>query len=944
MTPLFRYHIPSGFLGVPLTGVSPDHPLLVMESKTDLAPSDFDTIRHDFSPLVITLGLLGYDVSAIEVLRPVNALQLKMNAQGDISYIMRTGVEPYEYQKVRLYLASRQSGLGQPAIQITEADVDSYLAKFGSWYDVDKGNLYHRFNPAHQSFVQERDAAYSETLRDAVRRNLMAFVDAGFEGTITLDSGLIAPGVAADFMDGVGWRAVNMIKTLIIPPVTAFLQHQLGKAAVAWFAPTDEDPDPRLGSLPPGRLAVLDPENWRDGSAIKRIHGNNFIDADFVQKAIRKIKKSYGFIAQAMHDDTWVVEPSLYAGTGRVQEKPGYQYYVAGLSSHRCDLTHTVLPDTALEPVHASSVIVQRLAESMFDLEIIVGEPDAATGLDKAYGGSQRARRKERDPDCVTSTPTLTHMLRLSRQLDRSQFVSFPANRSHTTGKTVQKLADELRLGVSDMLENYVESSSAFLAFLMMVEFRIFDISHLTGYGIDDADVWAEEYDVVATQMPDGGIRLTLPDYDFDGVELHMIGEGLGYSLREAVCWSWIPKPEPQPVPATEATRQKLHPSGYADRARIVIVAAPGVQINRKGIPSHIEVDVIRVQSIARVPPPGSRIDPLFYSQTRTVSLDEVLTDLDRAEDPGLAGLVDDVVSSGNVPNVVIKPINVPVRIPPFDEQAGNLVRQTGVEINLPSQEQPDIHWHSALYGSRVLLLVNAESGSQAFSYSFRLDKTSERRAATLNSTIFSIDIVRFELIVHSTHDFPALSGSGDFGFISHADPWLESHDSVDGIKCKFWRAYDPAVGADDSENFRFVRDIAPQGTQLEQNDDGDPIVQTWYENQPDGSLVRRESAPLQWRSYSFNPYLDTYVWLAQMVWDVGTGFIPIYGDVQDLAEFGLSFYTGTDKWGQPVSHLDRALMAGGVLIPFVSSRVLLSVKNLAPADTAAGFMEHVDN
>lgn len=55
-------------------------------------------------------------------------------------------------------------------------------------------------------------------------------------------------------------------------------------------------------------------------------------------------------------------------------------------------------------------------------------------------------------------------------------------------------------------------------------------------------------------------------------------------------------------------------------------------------------------------------------------------------------------------------------------------------------------------------------------------------------------------------------------------------------------------------------------------------------------------------------------------VFDVLLGSIPIVGDVLDVAELAVSFYTNTDKWGRPVTNFDRMCMAFGVLVPFASS------------------------
>ncbi len=74
----------------------------------------------------------------------------------------------------------------------------------------------------------------------------------------------------------------------------------------------------------------------------------------------------------------------------------------------------------------------------------------------------------------------------------------------------------------------------------------------------------------------------------------------------------------------------------------------------------------------------------------------------------------------------------------------------------------------------------------------------------------------------------------------------------------------------------------------------------------------------------------DGYQWLyllGQIGVDVGIGMIPVVGDAVDIAEFLSSFATGTDRWGNPVTNVDRALMFGGMLLPFVSSGAVRGVK-----------------
>ncbi len=59
---------------------------------------------------------------------------------------------------------------------------------------------------------------------------------------------------------------------------------------------------------------------------------------------------------------------------------------------------------------------------------------------------------------------------------------------------------------------------------------------------------------------------------------------------------------------------------------------------------------------------------------------------------------------------------------------------------------------------------------------------------------------------------------------------------------------------------------------------------------------------------------------------DLAIGFIPFVGDAVDIADFAISIVTGKDKWGEPVTEVDLAIMGVAALLPFASSGF---VKNL---------------
>jgi hypothetical protein len=56
---------------------------------------------------------------------------------------------------------------------------------------------------------------------------------------------------------------------------------------------------------------------------------------------------------------------------------------------------------------------------------------------------------------------------------------------------------------------------------------------------------------------------------------------------------------------------------------------------------------------------------------------------------------------------------------------------------------------------------------------------------------------------------------------------------------------------------------------------------------------------------------------------DVSIGFVPVLGDLVDIAEFAYGLVTGEDRWGRPLSTTDLVLMGLGAMLPFIAAPVL---------------------
>ena len=65
---------------------------------------------------------------------------------------------------------------------------------------------------------------------------------------------------------------------------------------------------------------------------------------------------------------------------------------------------------------------------------------------------------------------------------------------------------------------------------------------------------------------------------------------------------------------------------------------------------------------------------------------------------------------------------------------------------------------------------------------------------------------------------------------------------------------------------------------------------------------------------------------------DAAVGFIPVVGDLVDIAELTYGIFTGYDKWGRPLSTGDLVLMGIGTLLPLVGSGVVKGVVHIGKA------------
>ncbi|NNN32161.1 hypothetical protein HLK59_17685 [Streptomyces sp. S3(2020)] len=103
--------------------------------------------------------------------------------------------------------------------------------------------------------------------------------------------------------------------------------------------------------------------------------------------------------------------------------------------------------------------------------------------------------------------------------------------------------------------------------------------------------------------------------------------------------------------------------------------------------------------------------------------------------------------------------------------------------------------------------------------------------------------------------------------------------------------------------------------------------------------------APLEpgagWRAGSVDlpAELRTQILAAQLAFDVTIGFVPVLGDVVDIAELLYGVTAGRDKWGRRLDAKDLALLGVGAVLPFVGGAALKGARRLV-----RHFAEHADD
>ncbi|WP_373356623.1 hypothetical protein [Pseudoroseicyclus sp. CXY001] len=979
MTGLFRHLIPQGrgWQGVRhLVGAGGPGPeaARAFEEATGYSYADMGVLLGEAAPLLTTLALLGYDVPYIDV--ECHDHTARMHLTGGavlLSHASRPPGPPEEPHRLRLWLEKAGAGLEPgavpPPISVSALDVEDYRQSFRAWWSKPTAEIIDHYVIHALYALGGGDPASRRTSQplpdmDVVLDvNLFAFVAAGMEGPVTLQSGLTGQMVPTeDFMPQfrryLPKRAEHLIlihAQMILAPVTAFFQWHLGRATEAWFlgsAPgTSGAAMAPAGSLPPGRLGLLDPSHWHDGPLLTAQELDPFDRGEIIE-SLGYLRQSYGRIARAMAEPGFVGEvpmgPSQWADP-RYIDKPGADFYRAGLASHRAPFQAKPLPEEAVAPVSAASVLVQRLTEGPFQWPV----PDRAGSSDperpdRLYSGMPQGPDQLRDP------LRLEGLLGLVRPLDASQALIGP----RTISRRVAEKAHQAILHAGGWApEAYAVSFSIagdnhLIALENVVNAGLFTVSHLYGLPGADMELYDEEYDVVAT-WDGGAIRLRLPDYLHAGIRLSLTDQSLGYTLEEAVTWAYMPAPEPAEEPAVAETRAAL---GGTSTPRLLIIAGPGVQIERLEWPPTVEMAVIRLQDAGAVPPQGTPINPLIYTASRSVNVAEIVTEEQLTHEvtaitagtlsphQSVGQLFYDLGDDAKYFNVVLKPQNVPAIIPdgpiPLPLQTGLTILVPGTAVSMTGDPgAPDGHYRGPTRQAMLHLTVDPLSGTERFTYQLCGRRVAEWREIE-QGTFGWAEHIGVLALVHSTHVFPDSAVTGGAESLATRNAPLSA---------AFWRARGPGA---------VMADVAPQGGRLDflpadwesthdiwdaifgLSESDVPDARGHWHDLTDGLPLERESnVLLQHSMETFNSaqaaeFVANVTFAGQLLVDVGLGLIPGVGDAADVLEFAWSLYSGTDRWGQPVTHAQQVLMLGAIALPFVSNRALRAMADVAdPSD-----------
>ena len=883
MPRLFRYWTPS--LGSAYMESPPPYP---ETGELRITQDDLDDLVTMSKDMVVAFAMAGYEIPAIELVVPdypklgsnqnfsrntirigfaQNPFSVEINPRPSSAYSLDgpSGLNAM----LRVYLEPLEVDGVSKAIPIETAAIDAYLAQLGDHVTEPMTAFLTRRG------ITKTGVGSKTTVGQIFEENISRLSQAS-TGQVTFGTFLDTSRVFADGEVLKNELFVALFR-LIVVPVTMFLSRLVGDAAAAWWS------EPRDGGLElaPGGLWILDPATWADGPLL--------LDAPappFPQKSASRI-------ADYLRDTIARVHESLWQPATVDLSTPGV--YALGLSyiDYQESDALAALPAPA-PPLAWPSVLIQRLIYNCRG-EVIVrqskdGTPIEEPELERDGGG-----------DLATTLEMLRHVVRGT---------SFPAPKLRARRFRKRLEAAYRACGLSAEDAEREAAGTDFHSPLLLTIFELFAngvfANGVSTSASEDEDV---EYDVLA--YAEGGmIRLTLPGYTHYGIELRLLNATLGYDLVRGVCWEYVPRmPLPSDRSMAEA-RRGLDPNW--DKPRLLIAAAPGVQITKKEWPEgSVPVEIYRVQDVELVPLHGERISPEVLTAPRALTLDDIADDAAIEAIDGLGSVAVAARANAAQPVVAIKHVR----------------EETVQGVELSYQGNDAGRWPGWGGAQTVKILVDETSGEHRFAYEVTptvrqatrvVDwEAAETRGTRAQPKYANVDVLQYRLVVYST-------------------PGVKVHVEANVLSESAFKDY-YYIGSD-------LANIPPQGAPLlfMPGDNQGPVRPTWMESDGTGEFRQVSArADLTWNSQPLDDLTARFAGdVATTIVDIAIGLIPVVGDATDAAELLLSFYTGTDKWGRPITNFDRALLAGGIMIPFVSGATLKGLKAAAIASETGTRMD----
>ncbi|HKI73629.1 MAG TPA: hypothetical protein VJ998_03250 [Pseudomonadales bacterium] len=466
---------------------------------------------------------------------------------------------------------------------------------------------------------------------------------------------------------------------------------------------------------------------------------------------------------------------------------------------------------------------------------------------------------------------------------------------------------------------------------LSLFNFGVFSIEQIVGDLNADPEVGAVEVLDESPSKEAQRWRFKHTLYDHPGFVVYLgdhIAED-GLVIDDLVAWEYVPaQPEPPRKMREALVAAGLFPADNTDR--LILVAGPGIGISGlSDWPAQVPVDIYRVQSPALVPDRDERINTQLLTAPYVISLlddithisgsniivdphDRKVNDLDRRHE--IMDLAPDYPD--RVPFVTVTP-----------------VRKNGKCGVTLSTKYPDNPYYRGSDGTAALeILVDEGSESQRFAFDIRYCIHKVERAIGTHTETRTV----FEPGTHDYNEFNvtvtdhALVDVACFEFIVKATAGVDisvNDNLIGGILDKLSDAFSDLAEAvwdpDDNNpdplhetaNYEIWRggiaNISVQGTPLT----------------PGGNGFTEDRQPID------SPANQAIVENLEFIIDMSLGFMPGVGEATDIMELVASFYTGTDKWGRPMTNFDRVLIMGGLALPLVSGKTVRVLKKELPAD-----------